>query len=61
MSGDESANYDPNTGRFTAPVSGRYSFGLSLRVYGGSDPGYYYNIGVMLSDSIMHDMYDAVF
>jgi len=59
MSGDESGNFDPNTGRFKAPVSGRYSFGLSLMVYGGGGGGYDYNILLMKSrDEITkHDMY----
>mgnify|MGYP000136661678 CR=1 FL=1 len=44
MSGDD-GNFDPNTGTFAAPVSGRYSFGLSLRVDGGTGSGgYHYHI-----------------
>ena len=33
MSGNENGNFDRSTGRFTAPVNGRYSFGLSLGIY----------------------------
>jgi len=55
MSGNANGNFDPNTGRFTAPVSGRYSFGLSLRVY---DPSaeYYYRIYMQRDGSTIHDM-----
>jgi len=57
MSGNENGNFDPNTGRFTAPVSGRYSFGLSLRVRSSSGGEYYYRIYMQRDGSTIHNMF----
>jgi len=57
MSGNENGNFDPNTGRFTAPVSGRYSFGLSLGVKDTSGGVYYYEMALQRDGSTIHDMY----
>ena len=56
LSGNENGHFDPNTGRFTAPVSGRYSFGLSLRVWGSSGGEYNYRIYMQRGGSLIHTM-----
>jgi len=56
MSGNENGNFNPNNGRFTAPISGRYSFGLSLGVTDSSGGGYYYNILMKRDGSTIHDV-----
>ena len=53
MSGNEFGAFNGNTGKFVAPISGRYSFRLFLVVNGGSD-GYYSEIQLRRNSAYVH-------
>ena len=49
-SGNVDKSFDGTTGTFTAPISGRYSFGLFMTVQNGPR-GYYYRLRMNRSGS----------
>ena len=53
ISGNEHGQYNPNNGDWTAPVTGRYEFGLFVAVSAGTGP-YYYQILLEIDDQTEH-------
>ena len=53
-SGNEHGAFNGEMGVFTAPVNGRYQFGLHLMVYGSAGTGYHYVIQVLQNGSQVH-------
>ena len=53
LSGNEFGCFDGNTGVFTAPIGGRYAFGLYVLLYQG-DSEYFYYIQMRRSGSDVH-------
>ena len=57
MGGNTKNAYDPTTGIFTAPQTGRYSFKILMVINNPKQSGYYYEIAFRVNDKAKYYLF----
>ena len=57
MSGNHNNSYDPATGKFNAPRTGRYSFTIQMSVNNAEKTGYNYQISFRVNNENRYHLY----